>query len=163
MKKIFFVAAMLLSSLLVTAQVKISREGILPSSVEIQFKRCIVSGEDGFLDLVLTNRGKGCKVSVGTLGSSSSIYIYDDEGNILKKGDGVTSIKFAGEESYHMIEADFPTDVPMALRINLRGVNEFATKFTLVKIQIASYDWGYVNVHNWPTIVLRNVPIERRN
>lgn len=165
MKKVFFIAALLLSSLLATAQVKISGEGIFPSYIELKFKRCIVQGDNGFLDLVVINHGKECTVTTGLFpGNESSILFYDDEGNVLQKGDGIASVDFAGQKgSIYSIDGKFPTDVPMALRVNIKGVNEFATQFTLIKIVFTSFDWGYAPVQNRGTIVLRNVPIERRD
>ena len=55
MKRIFLSAVMLLMlSLILNAQIKTSRQ-YTPIDLDIKIKRCVVSGTQGYIDLVFTN------------------------------------------------------------------------------------------------------------
>ena len=170
MKKLFFSALMLMGmSLAVNAEIKISRQYI-PIDLEVQVKRCVVSGDQGYIDLVFINRtGKhikyatlrGVDIRVGF--ERNKTVAYDDEGNIYEYfPDGSGNCKMYkiiwGADDPAPYETDLPEEVPIKMRIFIKDVSEFATEFTMLNL-------AFNGISSWSggagSITFRNIPITR--
>ena len=165
MKRIFLSAVMLLMlSLIVNAQIKTSRQ-YTPIDLDIKIKRCVVSGTQGYIDLVFTNHTgafiKDVKVETDEpcLDRNNETVVYDDEGNVYKYAyqGGIRKIIFGGEDSQFNF-TNLPEDVPVKMRIELEDISEYATEFTMLNIafrNISSHHYGVGSV------TFRNIPITR--
>ena len=165
MKRIFLSAVMLLMlSLIVNAQIRASRQYI-PIDMDIKVKRCVVSGAQGYIDLVFTNHTGAfvkdvmVQSSETCLSKNNETIVYDDEGNVYRytyKG-GIYNIIFGGESGqYNMV--NLPEDVPVKMRIELENVSEFATEFTMLNIAFRNISSHYYGVGS---VTFRNIPITR--
>ena len=165
MKRFFLSAVMLLMlSLIVNAQIKTSRQYI-PIDIDIKVKRCVVSGAQGYIDLVFTNHTGAfvkdvmVQSSETCLDKNNETIVYDDEGNVYKytyKG-GIYNIIFGGESGqYNMV--NLPEDVPVKMRIELENVSEYATEFTMLNIAFRNISSHYYGVGS---VTFRNIPITR--
>lgn len=119
--------------------------------IEIQFKRCIISGSTVILDMIITNYGKDATIQ---LGGSSYTQVYDDMGNQYDK----TSVSIADGEMRDWQSALFPTEVPLKFRMQISDVNPEASMFKRINLNIYSKTIKFDEV-----IILYNVPITRRN
>lgn len=119
--------------------------------IEIQFKRCIISGSTVILDMIITNYGKDATIQ---LGGSSYTQVYDDMGNQYDK----TSVSIADGEMRDWQSALFPTEVPLKFRMQISDVNPEASMFKRINLNIYSKTIKIDEV-----IILYNVPITRRN
>ena len=165
MKRFFLSAVMLLMlSLIVNAQIKTSRQYI-PIDIDIKVKRCVVSGAQGYIDLVFTNHTGAfvkdvmVQSSETCLSKNNETIVYDDEGNVYRytyKG-GIYNIIFGGESGqYNMV--NLPEDVPVKMRIELENVSEYATEFTMLNIAFRNISSHYYGVGS---VTFRNIPITR--
>lgn len=125
--------------------------------LELRYKRTTVSGNNVYVDFILTYHGKdeiGIRISDG-----NNTIFYDDEGNIYK-GQGLSGM---GERRNNNIIADvgnansdygvLPSGIPVKLRMLIKNVDEFATSFPKIIITFTSY--GVYEMH------ISNVPIPR--
>lgn len=119
--------------------------------IEIQFKRCIISGSTVILDMIITNYGKDATIQ---LGGSSYTQVYDDMGNQYDK----TSVSIADGEMRDWQSALFPTEVPLKFRMQISDVNPEASMFKRINLNIYSKTIKFDEV-----IIMYNVPITRRN
>ena len=165
MKKSFLSVVMLLMvSIVASAQIKTSRQYI-PIDVDIKVKRCVVSGSQGYIDLLFTNyTGEFIKKVVvqsseTCLDKNNETIVYDDEGNVYKYtyGGGIYKITFGGESSQYN-GTNLPEDVPVKMRIELEGISEYATEFTMLNIAFRNISSHYYGVGS---ITFRNIPITR--
>lgn len=163
MKKLVLLSLSLLMSVTAFAQVKVNVDN---PEVSIQFKRCIATGNIAYLDFIMINNsGKEMALDL-KMWSKDAIRAYDDEGNGYTSYDGdrvIKSIDFAGHR-FTFYESDrryvFPTEVPIKGRIEIRDVDEYATSF--LKVIVDVYDWTYgTKYHNFK-IEFKNVPITRQ-
>ena len=148
MKKVFFLTAMSLFCLLATAQVKISNStgGLL----SVEFKRCIVQGTEGYIDLVLGNRtAQSIYVSI----NSYMVKLYDDEGEVYT-GNAISSLVFGGSQNNG---CSIPKETVVKFRINFANVNEYAAMFSKAVIQFYIDDKIPAK-----EVTLSDVPIIRR-
>lgn len=167
MKRMYFIASCLLVFLPLVAQVTVSRQ-YTPIDLDVQVKRCVVSGNQGYIDLIFNNH-TGKSLSNVTVMKSEHIsgydknnetVAYDDEGNIYKFdcGGGIYKITFGGNGTCDWASANLPEDIPVKMRIELNGISEFATEFTMLNLtfrNISSWSYGIGSV------TFRNIPITR--
>lgn len=153
------------------AQVKISHD--FYPDVSVKFKRCLVSGETGYVDFTLTNntrRDISGFLSNGESGRGSwgmDITLYDDEGNIYThnydgKGNRIINCSI-GDGHYVCCGEGFsfsmPKDLTVKGRIEFADVDEYATCFQLIQIkfrEMNSTQYGKATLKFW------NVPITRQ-
>lgn len=171
MKKLLFSALMLIAmsvlSMPLAAQVKISRQ-YTPFDLDVQVKRCVVSGNQGYIDLVFNNHtGKFLsrvavmhEEHISGYDKNNATIAYDDEGTVYKYecSGGIYQITFGGGGTCDWTQADLPEDVPVKMRIELKGVSEFATEFTMLNLtfrNISSWNYGI------GSLTFRNIPITR--
>ena len=165
MKKLFFCTWILLAvSVIASAQSTTSRQYI-PFDLDIKVKRCVVSGSQGYIDLVFTNhtgklisdvivmRKEPC---AGALENDETI-VYDDEGNVFRPTyqGGISWISFGGQDGLNDA-TKLPVDVPVKMRIELQGLSEFSTEISMLNIAlrgVSSYHYGIGSV------TFRNIPI----
>ena len=165
MKKLFFCTWILLAvSVIASAQITISCQYI-PFDLDIKVKRCVVSGSQGYIDLVFTNhtgklisdvivmRKEPC---AGALENDETI-VYDDEGNVFRPTyqGGISWISFGGQDGLNDA-TKLPVDVPVKMRIELQGLSEFSTEISMLNIAlrgVSSYHYGIGSV------TFRNIPI----
>lgn len=118
--------------------------------IEIQFKRCVVSGSTAILDLVITNYGKDVNLQLG--GRSNKV--FDDLGNQYPQ----TQVSIADGKMYEWKSALFPTDVPLKFRLQIYDISSQATLFKRIDLNIYSK-----NINFGDPIFLYNVPITRKD
>lgn len=173
MKKTMLLAAVLLMGVLASAQVKVSREYIYPD-LEVKFKRCIVTGSSGYIDLTFINHSGKEMENVYLHGFSNlgdgNTQAFDDEGNVYdwEIGTGGTngkiySVTFGGRtcnsRNHCGISINIPDEVPVACRLEIKDISEYATEFTHLKLVFrgaSSQAYGH------GSITIRNIPITRR-
>lgn len=152
MKKFIFMAAMLLVSAFGFAQ-KLNVKDI--PGLDVQFKRCVVNGNNGYFDFLFTNVSSYNTFHL-CFEHGINTELYDDEGNILKN---VFRFSVGNEDAPYIV--DIPKDITIKVRVSFSNLDEYATKFKLLKLGIThgqvmgSYTWGYVE--------LRDVPFVRRD
>ena len=169
MKKSFLSVVMLLMvSIVASAQVKVSRQ-YTPIDLEVKVKRCVVSGTQGYIDLVFTNytgmHMSGVWVwihySLSNIENTTTA-AYDDEGNVYyyesSKNKDIYQITFGGGKGFYN-SADLPEEVPVKMRIDLQNISEFATEFTMLNLVLGHV--SSVGVDGVGTITFRNIPITR--
>ena len=163
-RTIFSLLMLMMVSLVANAQIRTSRQYI-PIDMDIKVKRCVVSGAQGYIDLVFTNHTGAfvkdvmVQSSETCLSKNNETIVYDDEGNVYRytyKG-GIYNIMFGGESGqYNMV--NLPEDVPVKMRIELENVSEFATEFTMLNIAFRNISSHYYGVGS---VTFRNIPITR--
>lgn len=165
MKKTIFSALMLfLLSFAANAQIKTSRQYI-PIDLDIKVKRCVVSGNQGYIDLVFTNHtGKPItnviamrKEPCADVLAIDETIVYDDEGGVYKPTyqGGISWVSFGDGDAFND-GTTLPVDVPVKMRIEFQGISEFATEISMLNIalrNISSYHYGIGSV------TFRNIPI----
>ena len=163
-RTILSVLMLLLLSVVASAQITSSRQYI-PIDLDIKVKRCVVSGSQGYIDLVFTNHtGKLISDVVvmrkepcaGVLENDETI-VYDDEGDVFRPTyqGGISWITFGGGDGLND-GTKLPVDVPVKMRIEVQGISEFATEISMLNIAlrgISSYHYGIGSV------TFRNIPI----
>lgn len=123
--------------------------------LEIKYKRTTVSGNNVYVDFVMTYYGKD-EMEITVIDGHQTLF-YDDEGNIYK-GQG------SGNSPYSKIIADvgntdsstavLPSGIPVKLRLTVKEVDEFSTSFTKAKI-------SFISSSKWYEMQIGNVPIPR--
>lgn len=119
--------------------------------IEIQFKRCIISGSTVIMDMVITNYGKDAEIQ---LGGRSYTKVYDDLGNQYNE----TSVSIADSEMSDWRSALFPTDVPLKFRMQISDINPEVSMFKRINLNIYSRTIKFTE-----PIIFYNVPVTRRN
>lgn len=119
--------------------------------IEIQFKRCIMSGSTVIMDLVITNYGKDASIQ---LGGSSETRVYDDLGNQYTN----TKVSIAEGNMSNWEQALFPTEVPLKFRMQISDVSSKATAFKRINLNI------YCKTIKFEApVIFYNVPITKRD
>lgn len=122
--------------------------------LELKYKRTTVSGNNVYVDFVMTYYGKD-EMEIKVYNGSRTIF-YDDEGNIYRGigvADSVNSKITADVGNADSSYGALPSGIPVKLRMLIKGVDEFATSFP--KVTIAFYSNGEHEMH------ISNVPIPR--
>ena len=162
MKKLFFMTWMLFAvSIVINAQIQVSRQ-YTPIDLDVRIKRCVVSGNQGYIDLVFTNYTGKCINDIFVLPYNGNVkypetVAYDDEGNVYFYEKNMYKITFGGKDgqAYHTL----PEEVSVKMRIELKDISEFSTEFTMLNIVfrgISSHD----HVGDG-SITFRKIPITR--
>lgn len=153
-KKKLLVVTVLLSSFFAMAQVKVS--GSLPT-MPITFKRCVVTGSDGYIDLLVSNESN---VDMQIQIQPHFVTLYDDEGNCYTaEAHNISPILFGNNEKTMCI---VPAGVAMKCRIPFSGLDEYATQFTVASIDFLTKRLGIVGSER-KTIQIREIPLTRRD
>ena len=165
-KNIFSVLMLLMLSLVANAQIKTSRQ-YTSIDLDIKVKRCVVSGTQGYIDLVFTNN-TGKHMSNVAVNNYSSLVdrtttaAYDDEGNVYyyysNKNHNIYQITFGGGTGLYN-NVDLPEDLPVKMRIDLQNISEYATEFTMLNLVL--YNVSSVGFDGVGTVTFRNIPITR--
>lgn len=165
-KAIFSVLMLLMLSLVANAQIKTSRQYTF-IDLDIKVKRCVVSGTQGYIDLVFTNN-TGKHMSNVWVNNYSSLVdrtttaAYDDEGNVYyyhsNKNHNIYQITFGGGTGLYN-SVDLPEDLPVKMRIDIQNISEYATEFTMLNLVL--YNVSSVGLDGVGTVTFRNIPITR--
>jgi hypothetical protein len=167
-KTILSVFMLIVLSLSVDAQIKVSRQ-YTPIDLDIKVKRCVVSGTQGYIDLVFTNY-TGTQLSGVWVWNNYSLCdiersttaAYDDEGNVYyyenSKNKNIYQITFGGGKGFYN-STDLPEEVPVKMRIDLKNISEYATEFTMLNLVLGHV--SSVDPDGVGTITFRNIPITR--
>lgn len=118
--------------------------------IDIQFKRCVISGSTAIIDMVITNYGKDASIQLG--GNSNKV--FDDAGNQYPN----TRVSIADGDMQDWGQALFPTEVPLKFRLEIYNVSSKAETFKRINLNIYSKSISF----NEP-IILTNVPITRKD
>lgn len=118
--------------------------------IDIQFKRCVISGSTAIIDMIITNYGKDATIQLG--GYSNKV--FDDEGNQYPN----TRTSIADGEMQDWDQALFPTDVPLKFRLEIYNVSSKAEIFKRINLNIYSESISFSK-----PIILTNVPITRKD
>ncbi len=146
-----------------SAQPKIIREDFY-SDVEVAFKRCVATGNSAIIDLVFTNyTGKAIspRLEYNEPCNGNKTLLYDDEGNVYKWSN--MSITFGGEKDLYGsgdIVALLPTEVPVAMRIKINNVNEYATEFSTLRLQFRGIS---DRAYGIALLEIKHIPITRKD
>ncbi len=118
-------------------------------------KRCVASGEDVFIEFIVTNIGESDVKQFKVHGSSYSTKVYDDQGNVYKKD---IQVSIAGlEYTFNDQEVKLVVGVPTKFTMIVKNVPTRVASFALIEPDIFSTDWNI----NRETVKVRNVPIYR--
>lgn len=136
--------------------------------IEFKFKRCICSGNTAYIDFTILNNTK--TDIKGILDYDGNPYngifpvAYDDEGNVYRtRGEQyqISRIDIAGRSLPQPQPYSFllPAGVPVKMRVTLSGVDEYAAKFTMLKILFREfYRSGWAD---YTPVEIREIPIMR--
>ncbi len=160
MKRLLLFVAVALSVAVASAQsVKFSAP-----DVDVKFKRCIATGNNAYIDVVITNwMGKDVnaycitKESMANYGHHFTA-AYDDEGNMYRPFSEI-SILVGGENvlSDHFY---LPREIPVKLRVYIKNLNEYASEIKLLKIAFRSI--SPADSYGAALLELRSIPITRQ-
>ena len=165
MKKIVLISLVYILSVTAFAQTSAT---INNPNITIQFKRCIVVSNTAYLDfLIINNLGYDFSMHAycQNFDNHEDSIAYDDEGNSYrvnaKKGLVACTL---GSVTHLMTSLNgrsetIPNGIPIKGRLEIGGVDSYATVFPLVKLQVSTSLEPY-NRH-FRTIEFRNVPITR--
>lgn len=148
-----FCLCLLASSTISFAQVQVSSGN---SSIDVKVKRAVAQGDDVFIDLIITSNGSQSIFQY----FGDPVTVYDDEGNMYMGENGQwvkvkIDFEFDGKQSRSF---RFPIErgIPRKMRVFVRGVDEYASAFTIVKIPYMGDNSGFTG-----TITIKNLPITR--
>lgn len=166
MKKLFLSLAFALISICAFSQVKVS---INYPDVDVVFKRCIVKGNIAYVDFVMTNNSnEELEIQPRASNADSDWSTYDDEGNVYRPSESSkrNQLSFSlagitiGNLCYNFSYITLPVGIPLKGRLQITGVDDFATQFILVGMK------GHVNGSrsggSSAIIQLKNIPITRQ-
>ena len=166
MKRILFVITLLFGGLFsISAQTM----SFTNPEIQVRFKRCICSGSSAYVDLLMTNySGKdmtGDSFAAENMAGYESYVtaVYDDEGNVYKPHYGIASVTIGGESfipsgaSHSFL---LPADVPVKIRVHLKGVDQFAAELVLLKMNFRNLDPA--TPYGASLLEVRNIPIIRQ-
>lgn len=151
----------------VQAQVKINSD--FYPGISVRFKRCIVTGNVGYMDFTLTNNANGDINGRVTsiVNKGMDISFYDDEGNVYthipgnKSGARITNCTL-GDGAYccfgEGFSFSFPKGTTIKGRVEFAGTDEYATIFQLIKIAFRGMN---STPYGEATLEFRDVPITR--
>jgi len=142
---ILFIVALLSVNILSYAQTTVNSGA---PEIDIAVKRAFARGNDVCVDLTITNNSNWSSISFNLWDSK----VYDDEGNEYTKN----SLSKDGPSTYGG-KIDIPREVPRRVRIVVANVDEYASSFTLMKIE---YE-GWNPSSNPRTLTIKNLPIIR--
>ena len=142
---ILFIVALLSINIVSFAQTTVNGGA---SEIDIAVKRAFVRGNDVCVDLTITNNSNWSSISFNLWDSK----VYDDEGNEYTKN----SLSKDGPSTYGG-KIDIPREVPRRVRLVVANVDEYASSFTLMKIE---YE-GWNPSSNPRTLTIKNLPIIR--
>lgn len=146
MKRLFlFITSLLTISVFSFAQTKVNSGS---SEIDITVKRAFARGNEVCVDLIITNNSNWESISFNLWDSK----VYDDEGNEYTKN----SLSKEGPSTYGG-KIDIPREVPRKVRLVVAKVDEYASSFTLMKIE---YE-GWNPSSNPRTLTIKNLPIAR--
>ena len=146
MKRLFlFITSLLTISVFSFAQTKVNSGS---SEIDITVKRAFARGNEVCVDLIITNNSNWESISFNLWDSK----VYDDEGNEYTKN----SLSKEGPSTYGG-KIDIPREVPRKVRLVVAKVDEYASSFTLMKIE---YE-GSNPSSNPRTLTIKNLPIAR--
>lgn len=139
-------------SLSLFAQVKISTGSSL---IDVQVKRAFAQGDDVCIDLMLTSHTKWDMISL------HACEVYDDEGNhyqlmgvSFQVSDEMIDVMVDGKRRCIFSVAK---DIPRKVRVIIRNVDEYASAFSLVKIEW----WGDRSSANIINTTIKDLQITR--
>lgn len=153
MKKIIITLLFIVSSLVSYGQVKCICE---EPEYEMVYKRTVVRNNDVIMDFTMTYHGKGN----GFLAIyENNATFYDDEGNIYEarqtiEGDRINMIADIGNTGKPVQYLE--SGIPIKVRITLKDVDEFATKFVKIRLSCAHGEFAESS-----EVLISNVPIPR--
>ena len=146
MKRLFlFITSLLTISVFSFAQTKVNSGS---SEIDITVKRAFARGNEVCVYLIITNNSNWESISFNLWDSK----VYDDEGNEYTKN----SLSKEGPSTYGG-KIDIPREVPRKVRLVVAKVDEYASSFTLMKIE---YE-GWNPSSNPRTLTIKNLPIAR--
>lgn len=136
--------------------------------IEFKFKRCICSGSTAYIDFTILNNTK--QDVKGILDYDGNPYngifpaAYDDEGNVYRtRGElyqisriDIAEQSFPQPQPYSFL---LPAGIPVKMRVTLSGVDEYAAKFTMLKILFREFyrsGWS-----DYTPVEIRDIPIIR--
>lgn len=165
MKKIVLISLMFILSVTAFAQISAT---INNPNITIQFKRCIVVSNTAYLDfLIVNNIGYDFRMHAyyQNYDNHEDSIAYDDEGNSYRvNGEKSLIACTLGSVTHFMTSLNgrsetIPNGIPLKCRLEIGGVDRYATVFPLVKLQVSTS----LEPHNrhFRTIEFRNVPITR--
>lgn len=119
--------------------------------IEIQWKRCVLSGTTAIIDMIVTNYGKDTEIQ---LGGSSQTQAFDDAGNVYPQ----IEVSIADGPLGSWKTSLFPTEIPLKFRLQIMDIAPQASVFKRINIHIYSK-----NLNIQEPIILYNIPIIRRD
>lgn len=166
MKKTLLIITLLLAC---TFCIKAQTVSFTNPDIEVKFRRCICSGSSAYVDLVMTNYSGMDMTGVSLASEAMAGYesyvtvVYDDEGNVYKPHYGISSVSIGGDSFMPSLAGRnflLPAEVPVKIRIYLKGVDEFATELTLLRMNFRQLDPG--TDFGASLLEARNLPITRQ-
>lgn len=137
-------------------------------SIEVQVKRCIASGDDVIIDLMIT-----CHAKWKTVDFHYRLIpeVFDDEGNYYKTEDQIARMEGKiwyeidgkkGNEVDYVRVLVVEEDIPRKLRIIIKDVDEYASAFPSMVFPYFIYDKNGNNIDEKGfAITIKNLPITR--
>lgn len=143
MKRILTVLYLLLAAAGLRAQTT-----VLPpdDGIEVRFRRCIVRGTTAYLDFTLTNVSDRETVKAVLMDREPYVryegyetVAYDDEGKVYDcKSNRIGRVTLGGDTvdrpRFMCTDTPLSNGIPVKVRMEIRGIDEFATTFRLVKV-----------------------------
>lgn len=121
----------------------------------LKITRCVASGKNVVLDMVVTNLSDNDVECFKVHGSSYATKVYDDQGNIY---DSDIDVKIANKQyTTGTIEIKLVAGIPTKYSLMIANVSQKAQYLVLVEPDIYVPAWKTVN----STVKIRNVPITR--
>lgn len=165
---IVFVSVLFSSMFLAQAQESISFSN---PDISFEFKRCTSSGATAYIDFLVTNNSDsdingdlltGAEPCSGFEGYYTAA--YDDEGNVYRCQDQnykIAGIAIGGSASLYGsgFRFDLPKGIPVKMRVTLTGLDQYATKISLMKITFR--DMKTPAVYGIALLEARGLPITR--
>ena len=167
-KTLFFLSAVFSSLVLAQAQDSVTFSN---PDISFVFKRCTCSGSTAYIDFMVTNQSdtdiRGFLNYTSESGSDYAAYYtaaYDDEGNVYRiqnQNNKLSGIVIGGSGPGYQsgFSFDLPKGIPVKMRITLTGVDEYATKISLLKV--AFRDMKTPIAYGIALLEARGLPITR--
>ena len=126
-------------------------------SIDLAVKRCFVSGNTAYLDMVFTAKIDIKAIVIHNQGGNYSTVFYDDEG---KRYSGYGKVLFEiddRQDPYHGY-LEVSRDIPRKVRVVVPNLDRFAAEFPLITM---NYTMETRSGSNWYTLTIKNMPIDR--
>ena len=121
----------------------------------LKITRCVASGKNVVLDMVVTNLGENDVEQFKVHGSGYATKVYDDQGNIY---DTDINVKIANKQyTTGAIEIKLVSGVPTKYSLMIGNVSPRAESLVLIEPDIWVPAWKT----EYTTVKIRNVPITR--